>query len=524
MNKNLDLIQKLIDEKKFDQAMQLAESSGLREDVFYSVVGVILAKQKKFTESKELLHKALSLNSDSILANLQLASILVLEKKYALADKYNEVAYKKNPKDLQAISNKTLILLEAQKFNEVISLVEPIINKTDNHLFVCALISALRSTFEVDRAQTLLEAALTKYPKVPDVVRLRADLLAETNPIKAASAFNAIDESGLSNDAVKWNSSFIDLRARNFSRGWENYEYGLKREIGRIGRPLPELIDYLPRVYSISDIDPEKFIVVCGEQGIGDQVFFMSNLPLLFKKYKKIIYICDQRMLPIVRRSFPEISSYSYGFFANFHNHYNVQGYIPVGSLMKDFRKNLDDFTSQITTYLKPDIDKVKKYREVLRSHANGKPVVGISWKGGFWEKAQLTKTIELNSWRSLLTRTDMSFVSLQYGDVSEDRKFCKENGFNVKFITGVDFKAQIDDWFALACAADMIVSISTALVHFAGAAGKKVYVLLGDRQQPFIWGLEETKSIVYPDVHLMRKKKGADTEIFFKQINSIFI
>ena len=112
----------------------------------------------------------------------------------------------------------------------------------------------------------------------------------------------------------------------------------------------------------------------------------------------------------------------------------------------------------------------------------------------------------------------------MQYGDVSQERKYCKDNKLNVKFIEGIDFKVQIDDWFALACATDMVISISTALVHFVGAAGKKAYVLLGDRQQPFIWGLSDTKAIVYKDVHLVRKASGADPEEFFSQINKIFV
>jgi ADP-heptose:LPS heptosyltransferase len=87
-----------------------------------------------------------------------------------------------------------------------------------------------------------------------------------------------------------------------------------------------------------------------------------------------------------------------------------------------------------------------------------------------------------------------------------------------------VDFKKDLDAWLSIAVACDLIVSISTALVHFAGAAGKKVYVLLGDKQQPFVWGLDELRSIVYPDVHLVRKVRGADTSAYFTALNKIFV
>ena len=84
---------------------------------------------------------------------------------------------------------------------------------------------------------------------------------------------------------------------------------------------------------------------------------------------------------------------------------------------------------------------------------------------------------------------------------------------------TDLDFKKDLDGWLALACACDDIISVSTALVHFAGAAGRSVHLLLSDRGAPVIWGLEGEESIAYPDIKIYRKKSAETTELFFEGV-----
>ncbi|GIR55462.1 MAG: hypothetical protein CM15mP62_29330 [Rhodospirillaceae bacterium] len=48
-------------------------------------------------------------------------------------------------------------------------------------------------------------------------------------------------------------------------------------------------------------------LLVCSEQGIGDEILYLSCLPDLLKQHKAIVVECDKRWGPIFRRSFPEI-------------------------------------------------------------------------------------------------------------------------------------------------------------------------------------------------------------------------
>jgi len=494
------------------------------ESVWNCLRGVICFKQKNYPEAERLLRAANTPGKRNMLAEGHLGTLLVLQRRYEEARHFVDAASKALPNDPQFRCNKAVLALHDQQPQVAVDLLEPEIETTRNPVYYTALVSAYRLLFRIEEAQTLLDKAVVRFPNHGDVWRIRADLLSEVDPLKAASAFSALPAKDQADKAVLWNSSFVDLRLRNFERGWSNYEWGLESAIGKIGRPIPDIVNIFDRVRDPHGVPQDKRIIVCGEQGVGDQVLFLSALRDLIKVHPNTMYLCDSRMIPLVRRSFPEIDCDVFGMLQLMRGKRDIAGYIPVGSLMKDFRPSVQSFVDNRTPYLRPKAKQVAAFRRELLKFSDGKPLVGISWKGGFWERQQKTKTIELAMWEPFLSRKDICFVCLQYGDVTKEKEFVRAQGWNVKFIDGVDFKKDLDAWLSIAVACDLIVSISTALVHFAGAAGKKVYVLLGDKQQPFVWGLDEVRSIVYPDVHLVRKVRGADTSAYFTALNKIFV
>jgi sugar/nucleoside kinase (ribokinase family) len=102
---------------------------------------------------------------------------------------------------------------------------------------------------------------------------------------------------------------------------------------------------------------------------------------------------------------------------------------------------------------------------------------------------------------------------------VEKEKQWAKEHNVPISFIAGLDFKKQTDNWFSLACACDYVVSVSTALVHFMGAAGRRVELLLTDKQAPFIWGVSEGPSLPYPNVSIHRRKQGEDNEAYLNRV-----
>jgi hypothetical protein len=126
---------------------------------------------------------------------------------------------------------------------------------------------------------------------------------------------------------------------------------------------------------------------------------------------------------------------------------------------------------------------------------------------------------LDIELWDPIFKDQNTIFVSLQYGEVSKEKEYLASKYKNIRWIDGLDFKKDLDGWFALMCACDEIISVSTALVHFAGAAGRSVHLLLSDRGAPFIWGLEGDRSIAYPDIKIHRKLVTQSNEEFFEGV-----
>ena len=516
-------VELLINTGKLTEAEKLINTINTDETTRLTLRGLVEFKKKNNRKAYEYLSEAVILSASNKLARGYLSTLLVNDKRYKDAEEHVESALTKYPNDHQFITNKLLILNENHKHEELVAFLEKKIELAKNSNFYTLIIAALRSLYRLDEAMKYLEEGKQKFPDAKDLDKVRADLLSEIDTIKSASAYEVIYKSGDPGKATRWNSSFGDLRARNWKRGLESYEFGLDPEIGQIGRPLPEIMKLFRKIEKISDIEKNKWLILCGEQGIGDQVFFLSCLNDLLKITEKIILLMDQRMIQLVQRSFPEISVMKFGVAAVIENNKDIIGYIPLGSLLKMTRENTSDFTKNKKKYIIADELKVKEFKEKIKEKTNNKPIIGISWKGGFWERQQKGKSIEIEMWEPLLKRKDMTFINLQYGNVEKEREYCRKNNYDVKFIKGIDYKKDLDGWLSIIDSCDIIISISTALVHFAAACGKKVYLLLSDKQQPFIWGLDETKSIVYEDVNIIRMNKGADPVEYFKQLNQLF-
>ena len=99
-----------------------------------------------------------------------------------------------------------------------------------------------------------------------------------------------------------------------------------------------------------------------------------------------------------------------------------------------------------------------------------------------------------------------------------------RKNGLEIIDFPKVDYRQDLDDWLAIASACDGIISISTALVHFAGAVGQKVALIMPEKQGPWILGLKDTQSIAYKNVRIYRREKGEEMSDLVNRVASIII
>jgi hypothetical protein len=346
--------------------------------------------------------------------------------------------------------------------------------------------SALFHLAMLDEAQHAFETALTLNPDIKEAKNSLGSVLFRKN--KNEEALKISEEliaSCIPNDRIpieqlRWNASFIYLRLGHLTKGWEYYEDGMSPHVtgSLLRRPMRSF--EVPRWTPSS---PKNLtVLVWREQGIGDEIIFLTCLQDLIDLGFKPIVECDKRLVPLIQRSFPTILARGAMHRLDFPHdslHNDFDYHIPMGSLIKHFRQKFSNFPNS-GGYLKPDINRVNKWHDRLSSIANGKKTIGLSWKSGLADPLRNAKHSSLLDWSELFTTKNLIFVNLQYGNCQDEIKNV-EKIFGVKIYTweDLDLKNNIEDIFGLLANLDHVVTTSSAVWTFAASSGTPTSLLL---------------------------------------------
>ncbi len=293
----------------------------------------------------------------------------------------------------------------------------------------------------------------------------------------------------------------IRLLHEDYAKGWEDYLY----------RGLTDAKQF--RVLPLPQWDGEplegKTIIVLAEQGLGDQVMFASCLPDLCKLAPKKIYLeVVKRVAPTLARSFPEceviptrqdrklewVSSIK-----------DADCYIPLGDLPFHFRKSREAFPRE--PYLRSDPAKVAHWRSELAKRG-APPYIGLSWKGGTAGTRASVRSLDPSMLMPLVHAVDATWINLQYGDVEDG-----VSAFAAESLTlhhWPEAIADLDEFAALIEALDGVVTACNTTVHYAGAIGKKVWVL-APKIPEWRYGVSYATMPWYADVSVFRQPEFDD-------------
>jgi hypothetical protein len=250
-------------------------------------------------------------------------------------------------------------------------------------------------------------------------------------------------------------------------------------------------------------LNADQALLLYGEQGMGEEILHTSMLHEAMARAKNIVVECAPRLMPLFARSFPGIRFVPRG-------DAPVSGtaiahQAPLGHLGALFRKSFDAFPNQ-PSYLKADAAKTALLRAKYDTLAQGKKIIGISWKSKKLRHGD-PKSTSLQDWKPIFD-TGAFFVSLQYGETETDRA---EAGHVHRDAT-VDQMTSLDDFAAQVAAMDAVISVSNTAAHMAGALGIKAAILLpASRGLMGHWFDNGDKSPWYPSVTLLRQKHDGD-------------
>ncbi|WP_019959661.1 tetratricopeptide repeat protein [Woodsholea maritima] len=506
---------------------------------------VVLMDQNAPAKAAQILLKVLDEDPDLPVANLAMAIALEKLGRLSTCLTFYERAWRMDPQNSEIYHNLALIawrmdmLDAAEKFTRLECQLAP-----DNPAGPINLGGILRDKSKFEDAIEVVRAAIYQHPESHDLwnamgtillesgdpvqaivfyeesLRLKPDFARGHNNIAYAHELIGDMEKSLTHfdqamknpaslrDAVtmRHGLSLAQLATGKLKEGWINYQSRLHREYNNstqflITQPLWDGQDLA--------LIENKHLLLVGEQGIGDEIMMLSALPDLFKRIGpegKISLSCEERLIPLFKRSFPQLHTITPHRTRSIEGHpmrvvlgldkaFTPDLWAPFGNMMSAVRHDIAQFPTS-GGHLTPDPDKVKHFKAHLDALGPGLKI-GLCWKSKLMNAKRQKYFSPFTAWKPVLQMPGTVWINLQYGEIEAELAQCQDElGVTIHQIEGLDVMNQLDDLTALGAALDLAVgpmNTSTALVASAGspafiAAGQKhVWAQFGTANLPWL-------------------------------------
>jgi tetratricopeptide (TPR) repeat protein len=283
-------------------------------------------------------------------------------------------------------------------------------------------------------------------------------------------------------DAAAGALGLILLAEGRFAEGWALYR---RRHVS--GRSVPPLQPLPARLDG-------KVVLVEGEQGLGDELFFLRFVPEMKARGARIVYRPAPRLAPVLRGvgCVDALAGKDEA----------VRADIRVWAGDLPFLLGADEPRPALA--LVPDPERVEAMRRRLEGLA-GKPVVGVTWRAGTQLAGRLSKALAPEGIAAALAGCDCHVVALQRNPLpGEVERFAAALGRPVLDMSAVN--DDLEDMLALLSLLDRQVAVSNTNLHLAAGLGKPASLLL-PRPPEFRWMAEGDTSPWFPTMRLYRQR-----------------
>jgi tetratricopeptide (TPR) repeat protein len=295
-----------------------------------------------------------------------------------------------------------------------------------------------------------------------------------------------------------WLSSEL-LGSGNLRRGWEEYLYRPTRgtEVYAViaKREYPPA---LPRDLHGKDL------VLLGEQGLGDILFFMRYASALVEAGARLHVRADRRLEPLVRRAMP-IASWFDGDELPPHAAFLFMGDLPLVTR---------DLGAEVAASLRFEALPERMERMRARLEALARPLVGIAWRAGTPELDRrighnsLSKAVPVDVLADCLAQLPGAFINLQrHPDPAATAVLSDKLGGRLHDFS--DVNEDLEDMVALQSLLDDYIGVSSTNVHLRAAVGGAGHVLV---PSPADWRWQKRgASPFFPAFKAHRQTPGGD-------------
>lgn len=406
-----------------------------------------------------------------------------------VAEKFYRIECQLAPNSIHATINLAGVLRDQSKFEEAIEILRTAIyGHQENYELWNSMGTVINDSGKPEEASTFyLEALRLKpdYGRAHNNMANVYELLGE--PEKALPHYEEAlkDPADETEEAtMRHGRSMVLLAAGKIAEGWGANAARLdpnRAQATLFSLPIP--------MWDGADASEirGKSLLLIGEQGLGDEVLFMSIVKDLIDAIGpdgKLRIACEYRLIPLVERSFPQVEVTN-------HLSATVEGreirtvkgaeacdlWTPMASPLRAFRSSLDDFPDR-EGFLTPDAGQLAAFREQLAGFGSGLKV-GILWKSLRMDARRSKFFSAFDAWESVLKTPGVDFVNLQYGQAEAELAVAKERfGVTIHQPRDIDLKMDLDKVAALSAACDLVIGPMNATSNLAAASGGKVWFI----------------------------------------------
>jgi len=422
-----------------------------------------------------------------------LAQLMLLEEALTSHDK--AIALK--PDYAEGHNNRALVLKELGRPNEAVASYDEAIQLRPGYAEAYSNRgNALKDLGRMDEAMASYDVAISLQPDFVDSYINRGNALKDLGQLDEALAqYHKASEINPSSAMARYNTSLVLLQQGHFTEGFDLYRWRWEGDGSGWTGPRTGI----PR-WDGSAVDGE--VLLWAEQGVGDEVFFAAMLSLLDRGKTRFALSADNRLHPAFQRSLPGIRLVD-----SVTTRMSISGdfaaQAPIGDLAHLLKADAERLSQRRYPYLFAGDER----REQVASNtpvARGNIICGLSWRSGN-KKVGAERSLQLLDLAQVLAIPGVSFVNLQYGDVSPDIEAVKQRlGVDIVRTEGLDVFGDIDGLLALIDVCDVVITIDNLTAHLAGALGKRAAVLIPrGGAQHWYWG-NAPESFWYPSLDLL--------------------
>lgn len=274
---------------------------------------------------------------------------------------------------------------------------------------------------------------------------------------------------------TEYNLCFAAFASGRVDLAWRHWNSRLTmtKSPGRVG---------LPKRWDLETGRPQH-LLVASEQGIGDEILFLSCLPDLLGRSEKITVEADPRLHGMLARTFPGVTlvekqigltvdGISVHDYRDLVRENGITHAIYSGDLPAAFRTPSSP-ESAISGYLRAEELERHHWKSWLKSLGDG-PYLGICWRSGtFLTRQRTTGYLSPEELIANIPDRSVTLINLQYGDALDElQRILETSGVRIHNPPGLDQTMELDRVLALMTCLDLITTPATTVQALAGASG----------------------------------------------------